>query len=151
MMNKSVFKLCCLTAVVSFIAGIAFIVLYSFIFALAGAPKVRAQNRRRAEANSFLYTTIHAFFEGTYSSEDGSISQNALNTFRKYESKLGDKCYAYIGDGSSGYHGGKAFFPSGDIFDVIIMRDGGRLVLTHFMHEDWERLWHDSLRWYVEE
>lgn len=150
-MNKSVFALCLITAVVSFIAGLSLALLSYFVFSLASLPDARAQLSRRTEANSFFYTTMHALFEGTYSPQDGSISQQALNTFREYESRLGDKCWAYIGDDSSGYHGGKAFFPSGDIFDLVIMRDGERLVLKYFTHEDWERLWRNSFRWYVGE
>ena len=102
--------------------------------------------RERINANAFFYRTMQALFQGTYSSEDSSISQEALNTFRKYESTLGGKCWADIGDEESGYHWGVAFFPSGDIFEVIILGDGERFVLTSFDHEDWERLWRHALR-----
>ena len=145
-MNKSIFKLC-ITAVVSFIAGI---VLTTLAFNIArwveSNTKATRQNNQTIKANAFFYSTMHAFFEGTYSSEDGSISQEALRTFSKYESKLGDKCWVDFGDEESGYHWGMAFFPSGDIFEVIIIPVGERFVLNSFTHLDWERLWSDALK-----
>jgi len=69
-MNKSVFKLC-LTAVVSFVAGI---VLATLAFNIARWIKSNAKATRRnnqtINANDFFYSTMHAFFEGIYSSED---------------------------------------------------------------------------------
>jgi len=145
-MNKSVLKVC-VTAVVSFVAGIVLTTLaFNVVRWVESSHEATRRHKQRIEANAFFYRTMHALFQGTYSSEDGSISQEALNAFRRYESTLGGKCWAYIGDEESGYHWGMAFFPSGDIFEVIILGDGERFVLTSFDHEDWERLWRDALR-----
>ena len=149
-MNKSVSKLRLNTTVVSVYACIVSVLLVASIaLFLSEIHTAQKRSSRTREANCFFYTTMHALFEGTYNPEDGSISQRALDAFRKYESRLGGKCVADIGDDSSGYHGGLIFFPSGDIFDVVIIRHGERLVLTEFNHENWGRLWSDSLKWYV--
>ena len=145
-MNKSVSELC-LTAVVSFVVGIvlAALAFKILLWVESNSGSVRRKNQR-IEAISFCYRTMYALFEGTYNSEDGSISQKALSTFREYESKLGGRCCVYIGYGSSNfYHMGEVFFPSGDIFEVIIYQDGERFVLRDFTHQDWERLWHREL------
>lgn len=146
-MNKSVSRSCLITALVSFVAGILLVSWAFYVVRWAESNReATRRERQRINANAFFYRTMHALFEGTYNSEEGSVSQQALNTFKKYESTLGGKCWADIGDEESGYYWGMALFPSGDIFEVFILGDGKRFMLTSFDHEDWERLWRDALR-----
>jgi hypothetical protein len=107
-----------------------------------------ARKRRETdEATAFFYRTANVLFEGTYNSEDGSISERALSRFRKHESNLGNKCYAEIYDNESGYHGGRVFFPSGDLFFVRITPHSEQdFVMTMFTQADWDDLWSSELR-----
>jgi len=138
-MNKSLFRLY-LTA---FIAGTVFIHIAIIAHKSYFATK---QSQRQREAYAFFYRTMHEYFEGNYNFEEGSVSPEALETFKEYESRLGDKCRSIIGDDSSGYFGGLAFFPTGDIFYVVIVHmNDGRMVLEVFRPENWERLWKDVI------
>jgi hypothetical protein len=97
------------------------------------------------EATSFFYRTINRLLEGSYNSEEGSVSEKALEKFRKYEPQLGDKCWAYIHEDSSGFFLGIACFPSGKIFDVVIIRTGNRWVLDYFYPRKWDLIWREVL------
>lgn len=132
-----------LTAIVSFIGGILFWPFYLALRTDFNAPRKYSQ---RMEANSFFFGTMKALLEGSYSDEDSSISPEALETFREYESRLGGKCWADIREEESGYHWGMAIFPSGDVFEVIIFRkEDESFLLKCFDHQDWERLWRNAL------
>jgi hypothetical protein len=99
---------------------------------------------------------MHELFEGKYSPEEGSVSEDALETFKEHAPRLGDKCELFIYDDwynrdrqAAGYFNGKAFFPSGDHFSVVIVRTDGRFVLKRlkrFDAGDWEQLWWELLR-----
>ena len=136
-MNKSLFRLCLI-----FIAGTVFIHIAIIAHKSYFATK---QSQRQREAYTFFYKTMHEYFEGNYNFEEGSVSPEALETFKEYESRLGDKCRLFIGDDSSGYFGGIAFFPSGDSFYVVIDQIDNRMVLEMFHPEDWEKFWKDVI------
>lgn len=138
-MNRSI----CLTAAVSFIAGIIFA---PAAFMLLNQLRTPGRYRQKSEAVSFFYSTMHALFEGTYNPEDGSVSPEALKKFREYEPQLGDKCRLFIVDGTPpGYYESLAFFPSGDIFDVVIRKTSQGLILDVFYPRDWEKFWRSVL------
>lgn len=138
-MNRSF----CLTTAVSFIAGIIFA---PAAFMLLNQLRAPGRYRQKSEAVSFFYSTMHALFEGTYNSEDGSVSPEALKKFREYEPQLGDKCRLFIVDGTPpGYYESLAFFPSGDIFDVVIRKTSQGLILDVFYPRDWEKFWRSVL------
>ena len=140
-MNKSLYRLC-LTAAIAFIAGAVFVLIAIVVWKSHFEPN---RSQRQREAYAFFYKTMHELFEGTFNPEEGSVSTDALETFKKYESRLGDKCRLFIGDDSSGYFGGIAFFPSGDSFYVVIVRMDEHMVLKMFNPEDWERFWMDVM------
>jgi len=131
-----------LAIAISFIAGTIFWPMALVLLSKLERPGLY---QRKKEAYSFFYRTMNELFEGTYNSEEGSVSQDALETFKEYKAWLGGKCRLVIGDDSSGYFGGEAFFPSGDIFYVVIVRKDERMVLERFHPEDWERLWRDLM------
>lgn len=149
-MKKSVLAPCVITAVVSFVAGllVASIAWCLFMGFLRSASKpVRVRIRENEQASAFFYRTVHALFEGTYNSEDGSISEHALNAFREIALNSGNKCYVKIYDNESGYHGGIGFFPSGDIFHVTITPHPEEdFVITDFNRWRWDDLWSSELR-----
>ena len=140
-MNKSLYRLC-LTAAIAFIAGI----LLGPV-ALISLSKLKAPGRyqQKMEAVSFFYRTMNALFEGTYSPEEGSVSEAVLEKFREYKPQLGGKCNLFIVDSTPDYYECFAFFPSGDIFNLAIIQRDGRWELVGFDIEDWERLWRDVL------
>jgi len=140
-MNKSVSRLC-LTAAVAFIAGIMFAPM-----AFIALSKLKAPGRyqKQRDAVSFFYKTMNALFEGTYSAEEDWVSPDALKKFREYETQLGGKCELFIVDSTPGYYECVAFFPSGDIFSLAIVRRDGRWVLSYLHPRDWERFWRDAL------
>lgn len=149
-MNKSGVQSRIPMIVVSFVAGwlVASIGWLVFMGFLRGASKpVRVHIRENKQASAFFYRTVHALFEGTYSSEDGSISEHALDVFRETALNIGNKCYLKIYDNESGYHGGIVFFPSGDIFHLTIMPHAGQgFVITDFNRMDWDYLWSSELK-----
>jgi len=140
-MNKSLYSLC-LTATVAFIVGI---LVGSVV--LISMSKLRAPGRyqQKMEAVSFFYRTMNALFEGTYSPKEGSVSETFLEKFGEYKPQLGGKCELFIVDSTHNYYECLAFFPSGDIFNLAIIRRDGRWELEGFDLQDWERLWRDIL------
>jgi hypothetical protein len=149
-MRKSSFQFRVPAIAVSFVAGlvVASIVWLLVMGFLWGADKpVRKRVRENEEATAFFYRTAHAIFEGTYSPEDGLISERALRAFRENASKHGNKCYVKVYDNESGYHGGVVFFPSGDIFHIIITpRPEHNFEITHFGGMNWDLLWSSELK-----
>jgi len=137
-MNKSLFRLC-LTAAVAFIAGTIFMPMGLVLMSKLERP---GRYQQKKEAYSFFYRTMNELFEGTYNPEEGSVSPDALETFKKYGPRLGGKCRLFISDDESGYFDGIAFFPSGDCFSVVVLRiNDDRMVLKSFYPLDWEEFW----------
>lgn len=137
------------TAVIAFIAGIMVIPITLFSLNKLNGPSLKQQQK---EASYFFYRTMHELFEGNYNPEEGSVSQDALDTFKEYESRLGGKCQLYIYDDwysqnrqKSGYFSGPVFFPSGDRFDVGIEQIGKHFVLKKLSPVDWEPVWMEKL------
>jgi hypothetical protein len=143
--KKSVSQLC-LTALISFIIGI-FFGPYALIGWELTFPTKRPYPYPYAQGGAafFFYSTMNALFEGTYNPEENSVSPEALKTFREYASRLGGKCKVYISEVSSSLYRGKAFFPSGDLFDVEIVQTGDRWVLNYFCHRKWDIIWREAL------
>ena len=134
---ESVSKLC-FTAAVAFIAGILAVPATFISLSVLQGPSLQQQQK---EARLFFYKTMLELFEDTYNPEEGSISQDALETFKKYETRLGNACRLGIGYASSGSFFGDAFFPSGDIFHVIIVRKGKRFIIKSIKPGNWEEEW----------
>ena len=136
-MNRRSFRLC-LTAVISFIAGFLWSPIAIGVWKAQFVTPVHRQ--RQKEAYSFFYRTMLGLFEGTYGPENGFISQEAMNIYKKYRDRLGIKCRVHLEEDSAGDFVGEAFFPSGDLFRVEIRRIDECLVLAWFHPEDWDRL-----------
>ena len=133
----------CLAIAFSFIIGIIIgIVALILIMIMVDAPR-RYQQKR--EAISFFYSTMYALFEGTYNPEEGSVPEWVLEKFEEYKPQLGGKCKLFIIDSTPGYYECYVFFPSGDIFSLVIDRRDGRGKLGGFHLQDWDRLWKDTL------
>ena len=144
--NKSGFQLSLPVIIISFVAGmlVASIGWFFLIGFLRSASKpVHVRIRETEKATAFFYRTAQALFEGTYKSEDGLI----LDAFRESASKCGNKCYVKVYDNESGYHGGVVFFPSGEIFHIIITpRPDHNFEITDFSRMNWDSLWSSELR-----
>jgi hypothetical protein len=106
---------------------------------------IPVQHQQRYEAYAFFYRTMAELFEGTYSAESGSVREDALGDYKKYADRLGGMCQVHLGKDSAGSFVGQAFFPSGDIFDVAVVRSSGRLYLTLFLPRNWKPLWAETL------
>jgi len=135
--------------VIAFIAGLLAVPATLFSLSIIKEPSLQQQQK---EAIYFFYRTMHELFEGNYNPEEGTVSKNALEKFKEYESRLGGKCRLFIYDDwyshktqMAGYFGGPAFFPSGDMFDVGIERIGGRFVLIKLSPCDWELIWMEQM------
>ncbi len=151
--NKSSIQFRVPAIAISFVAGLVVASTGWFLFMgflHSSSKPVLKRMRENKEATAFFYRTMQALFEGTYNPENGSISERALNVFNKYASNLGNKCYIKIYDNESGYHGGIVFFPSGDIFYIIIMPHSEEdFVITHINRTDWDDLWSSELKRYL--
>jgi VanZ family protein len=139
----------CFTAATAFIAGVLVVPVASISLSILTGPSLF---QRQQAARYFFYSTMCELFEGGYDPEEGSISENALETFREYRPRLGDKCslsicnYPYnLSRQKVGYFDGAAFFPSGDSFQVLIVRTGSRFVIERFEHWDWDTIWSEVL------
>ena len=86
-MNKSYKNLCLIstTSLISFIIGVALGPLVVGVFLELIFPR----HSQEQEAKAFFYRTMNALFEGTYNPEDGSVSPQFMNAFKKYEPRLG--------------------------------------------------------------
>lgn len=139
----------CFTAAVAFIAGVLIVPVTSVSLTLLAGPSLF---QRQQAARYFFYSTMCELFKGDYNPKEGSVSENALKTFKEYESRLGDKCsllinsYPYnLSRQRAGYFTGQAFFPSGDVFSVVIVRIDEHFVLERFEPWDWDLLWSEVL------
>lgn len=140
-MNKSLFRLC-LTATIAFIAGTIFMPMALVLLSKLERPG-RYQQKR--EAITFFYKTMNELFEGTYNPEEGYVLDWVLEKFEEYKLNLGGKCKLFIIDSTPGYYECYVFFPSGDLFSLVIDRRDGRGKLGGFHLQDWDRLWKDTL------
>lgn len=147
-MDRKISRLC-LVSLVAFIAGAYF----GYFFGLFVMPhlitKLFLLDRNiQKEAVPFFYRTMNSLFEGTYNPEDGSIPEAFLEVFEESEDQLGGKCRLFVLDKKSGYYECFAYFPSGDVFSLVIVREKDRWVLEGFRHKDWEDFWRDVKRRY---
>lgn len=134
---------------VSFIVGVAVVPLaVGAVGAVVGFSGFFFTNRQsqEQEAKSFFYRTMNAIFEDTYNSEEGSVSPQFMDAFKKYEPQLGEKCRLYIIDGKSGYYECIAFFPSGDVFGLAIILENESWILYGFDPVDWDNFWENAIR-----
>jgi VanZ family protein len=142
-------SLLCFTAVVAFTAGALIGPAALFLVGRIGGPNLQQQQKH---ARHFFYKTMHELFEGTYNPEQGTVSQDAMDTFRKFESELGGKCQLFIYDDwysrnmqRNGYFNGPAFFPSGDVFHVGLQRTNEHFVLKEFNPVEWDQGWEEEI------
>jgi len=139
----------CFTAAVAFFAGVLIVPVTSISLSILTGPSLF---QRQQAARYFFYSTMCKLFEGDYNPKEDSVSEDALKTFKEYESRLGGKCSLLI-DGyphnlsrqRAGYFTGQASFPSSDLFSVVIVRTGERFELERFEPCDWELLWMEIL------
>jgi hypothetical protein len=137
------------TAITSFIAGVLIVPSALISLSVLKGPSLF---QRQQAARYFFYTTMFELLEGDFDLEENSISEEALETFKKYRSRLGKKCsltinnypYNQIRQGT-GYFAGVAIFPSGDLFSVVIVRTSENFVLERFEPLDWELIWNEIL------
>jgi len=71
-------------------------------------------------------------------------------TEQELKPHLGGKCKLYIIDSTGGYYECFAFFPSGDIFNLAIIRRDRHWTIAGFHNlPNWDRLWEDTLNRYA--
>ena len=137
-------------ALVVFMAGIP--VISTTILSL---NKLNETNllKQQKDVRKFFYNAMFKLLEGTYNPEEGVISQDALDTFKKYEHQLGGKCQLFISDDSysrrlqlTGNFNCIAFFPSGNIFYVKIVQIEKNLFLKSLTSGSWETEWMEIMR-----
>jgi VanZ family protein len=113
------------TAMISLIAGILVVPVASMSLTLLKGSLFQ----RQQAARYFFYTTMCKLFEDDFDLEEGSLSEEALETFKKHKTQLEDKCKFVINNypynqsrQRTGYFTGLAVFPSGDLFSVVIVQ-----------------------------
>ena len=144
-MSRS-FSRACLVAAIYFIAGFLCSPIAIGIWKAHFVAPV--QRQQQEEAYAFFYRTMIELSEGTYNPESGFVREDALNDYKKYADRLGGMCQIHLGRDSADNFVGKAFFPSGDIFDIYVFRGKERLMLLSFFHRNWESVWRETLNWY---
>jgi VanZ family protein len=139
----------CFVSVFCFITGVLVVVATIVSLNILKGPSLFQQQQA---ARYFFYTTIFGVFEGDYDLEEGFISEDALETLKKYRSRFTDKCSLVINNDPynqsrqwNGHFSGAAIFPSGDYFSVVIVRASKGFILEKFEPIDWELLWEEIL------
>lgn len=138
----------------SFCLAIAFSIIAGMIFGLFGLVHLGqfltpGRYKEKREAITFFYNTMYALFEDTYSPLEGNLSEADLKKFEEHKPQLGGKCILFIIDSTPGYYECFAFFPSGDVFNLGIIKQDGHWKLTGFHNlQDWDKLWKDKLHIY---
>jgi hypothetical protein len=141
-MNKSLYRFC-LTAAIAFFAGMIFGFLVLVPLSKLVSP---GRYKEKREAITFFYKTMYALFEDTYNPGERTLSEEDLKKFEEHKPRLGGKCKLFIIDSTPGYYECFAIFPSGDIFNLAIMRRDGRWKVAGFHNlQDWDRIWKDIL------
>jgi hypothetical protein len=74
------------------------------------------------EAAVFFYDTMREVFQRTDGLQEDRVSQRALVVFNEYRSRLEPKCWLVNIHPSYGFVSGEALFPSGDVFEVGIVK-----------------------------
>jgi hypothetical protein len=134
-----------LTITLTFIACM----IIGFLLLVPSSQHIKpGRYKEKREATAFFYRTMYALFEGTYNPEEGSVSPAFLERFEKHKPRLGSKCKLLIFDSYPDYYECYVFFPSGDIFDLVIDRRDGQEELKGFYQKNWDRLWKDELHMY---
>jgi len=128
---------------ISFFAGMVVGLFAMIVFFELILPN---RYQREQEAKSFFYRTMNAIFEDTYNSEEGSVSPQFMDAFKKYEPQLGKKCRLYIIDSHTDYYECIAFFPSGDVFTLQIALENESWILYGFNPVDWDSFWRNAIR-----
>jgi hypothetical protein len=134
----------CIVSAISFIVGVAVIPLAVIASgAVVGFKGFFFTNRisQERQAKAFFYRTMNSLFEDTYNPEENSVSPEFLDSFKKYESRLGKKCRLYIIDSHSDYYECFTFFPSGDVFSLAIELRNDNWKLYGFNPWDWDSFW----------
>jgi len=137
------------TAMASFVTGVLIVPVVSMSLSVLKGPSLFQQQQA---ARYFFYTAVCELFEGSFDLEEGSLSEEAVETFKKYRTRLGDKCSFFIHNypynqsrQRTGYFSGTAIFPSGDLFSVVIVRTSENFVLERFEPLNWELVWNEIL------
>jgi len=141
-MKKSIFLLC-FVAVISFIAGFVLCHVRGQIARTHRANEYRRIEELKKEASSFFYKTMRELYEGTYNPEDGYVVKDIQESFEKYKLKLEPKCRLAYVDEAYGSFFGDVYFPSENVFDVIIKKIDNEWKLTYFKGRDSKSFWHN--------
>jgi len=138
----------CIMSAFSFIVGVAVVPLAVMTFgAVLGFSGFFFTNRQSQEqqAKAFFYRTMNSIFEETYDPEEGSVSSQFMDAFKEYEAQLGKKCRLYIIDSHIDYYECFTFFPSGDVFSLVIALENENWILYGFNPWDWDSFWRDAI------
>ncbi len=73
----------CIISAISFIAGATVGPFAMMVFFELVSPN------REQQAKAFFYRTMNMLFEGTYDPNEGSVSPQFMDEFKKYEPQLG--------------------------------------------------------------
>ena len=137
-------------AVFCFMLGVSVVIVSLVLMNILRGP--RSLFQRQQAARYFFYTTMFELFEGDFDLEKCSISEDALETFKKYRSRLTDKCSLMIDNDPynqsrqwDGLFSGVVVFPSGDHFSVVIEEINKDFILKKFKLLGWDEIWKEIL------
>jgi hypothetical protein len=100
------------------------------------------------EVKSFIYKTIYELYRETYKPEDGYVSERVLREFSKHRLRLESRCRVVGVYEAYGYFEGSVFFPSGDKFNMQIIKTDKGWELGSFGHSGNEEIWIDLVKYY---
>lgn len=102
---------------------------------------------RKREASAFFYRTMQSVFDGRYEPEPGLVSPKALDVIEEYGLQRDGACYLLILQKHLGgrWHDGLVFFPSGNFFEVQLLRTPQRRQISALIPISWERHWEEVL------
>jgi hypothetical protein len=131
-------------------ATVAFLV--GILIVPVGALARPDMYQREAAARFFFYSTMFKLLDGDYDPAQGSVSGDALATFTQHRSRLGDSCSLVMSNDPysqsqqrEGHFVGYVLFPSGDCFEVVVVRKDTDFVIERFEPFGWDLIWSEVL------
>jgi len=92
-----------------------------------------------------FYDTMREMFQQTDSLPDDHVSPAALAAFQKHRSRLEPRCWLVNIHPSYGFVAGEALFPSGDVFEVFMVRKADKRWTLDFLNHMGTRYFYHNL------
>ena len=136
-----------ITVVVSMVIGFAIGVVFLSTLPrpVSVEPLPPALESLLDEAAVSFYGTMREMFQQTGNLREDRVSPAALRVFREHRSRLEPKCWLVNVRPSYGFVAGDALFPSGDVFEVYMVKKADKGWTLEFLNHMGTRYFYHNL------